>query len=175
MHYIRFLKAPRFSEGARGRPGSVSALITVTSDLGDSFFFRDVTLTVELAQEGGDPTSILASKEIQWKIGMRTLKVELRFIPPKKTFVSMAISGVTGGTPPADDVSQPVGCNLRIVSVYSSPFKLVDGEEAGRFVERRLIIGCNKILRIWEETGESIARHIWYIYRIPSSDRIKET
>ena len=35
------------------------------------------------------------------------------------------------------------------------------------FVERRLHLGLGRGLAVWEETGESIARHIWYLIHAP--------
>lgn len=95
---------------------------------------------------------------------MRALKIELNFVSLKTTLASTAflvVSGLKGATPPADDISQPTGHELEVISAYSPYFPLVHGGEAERFVQRRLSIGGGKILRIWEETGESIARHVW--------------
>lgn len=164
MHYIRLLKAPRYSSGAGNRSGSISALITITSDLGDNFFPKDVTITAELLQKDGTSEYRLASREYQWKLGMRSLKIELSLVSLRTTLAGAAflvVSGVRGATPPADDISQPTSHDLEIISAYSPSFTLILEKEAGRFVQRRLSIGQDKILRIWEETGESIARHVW--------------
>lgn len=167
MYYIRLLKAPRCSLGTGNRSGSVSALITITSDLGDNFFPQDVTITAGLLQKDGTSECRLASREYQWKLGMRALKIDLSFVSLKTTLgraAFLVVSGVKGATPPADDISQPTSHDLGFISVYSHSFTLIHGKEAERFVQRRLLIGQNKILKIWEETGESIARHVWYVY-----------
>lgn len=164
MHYIRLLKAPRYSSEAGNRSGSVSALITITSDLGDTFLPRDTTITAELFQKNGASESILVSREYQWRSGTRAIKIELSFVLLKTTLAGAAflvVSGMKGATPPADDISQPTHHKLEIISAYSPCFPLMHGKEAERFVQRRLSIGGGKILRIWEETGESIARHVW--------------
>lgn len=163
MHYIRLLKPPRFFAGAGNRPRSVSTLITVTSDLGDYFLLRDTTITAELLQEVGASECKLATMQYQWRTGMRDLKIEFRFTSSQAIpsgAVYLVVSGAVGGTP-ADDICQLTSSNLDVLSAYSPPFRLIDGEEAERFVQRRLSIGHDKTLRIWEETGESIARHIW--------------
>lgn len=166
MHYIRLLKPPQYSARPRNRAGSVSALITITSDLGDDFYFRDTVLTAEVLQESGDPRLVLASKEFYWKMGMRVLKIELNVAPSKHNFydsIILAISSTAGGTPVADDISHPRDGGLEVITAYSPPFHPIDGENAEKFVQRRIMIDPSKTLRIWEETGESIARHIWYI------------
>lgn len=50
-----------------------------------------------------------------------------------------------------------------VVSVWSAPFNLRDETSVSRTVERRFQIG-DRVHRILEETGESIARHVWYEY-----------
>lgn len=98
---------------------------------------------------------------------MRALKIDLSFVSLKTTLgraAFLVVSGVKGATPPADDISQPTSHDLGFISVYSHSFTLIHGKEAERLVQRRLLIGQNKILNIWEETGESIARHVWYVY-----------
>lgn len=164
MHYVRLLKAPRYSAGAGNCSGSVSTVITVTSDLGDCFFPRDATITAELVQENGVSGHILVSREYQWKVGMRALKIELSFVSLKTTLAGVAflvVSSVKGATPLADDISQSTSHDLEVISAYSPYFALTNGNEAERLVQRRFSIGRNEILRIWEETGESIARHVW--------------
>jgi hypothetical protein len=52
-----------------------------------------------------------------------------------------------------------------VVSAWSAPLDLSTGTGgAVKLVERRFgILGVGKQIRAWEETGESIARHLWYL------------
>lgn len=68
--------------------------------------------------------------------------------------------------PPADNLLEHrPGFGFGILSAWSAPFKIPEagaGTSAGALVERRLQMSKERTLRVWEETGESIARHIWY-------------
>ena len=48
-----------------------------------------------------------------------------------------------------------------VLSVWSAPLTANSADGDG-LVERRLDIGRGQPLRVWEETRDSIARHIWY-------------
>jgi len=164
MQYIRFLKNPRFVYSKDRRSGVVSALVTIASDLGDSFFFQDVALVVKLL-DGKSWTSLpLSVTRHAWKAGMRTLKIELDFvIEQKEMFHRTVVLSVSSEQTAADDLSQSGAVGPLVLSAYSSPFELSSSTEAEGYVERRLTIGQEKVLSVWEETGESIARHIWYV------------
>ncbi|PWW76217.1 hypothetical protein C7212DRAFT_280510 [Tuber magnatum] len=161
MQYIRFLKTPRFVYTNDRRSGTVFALVTIASDLGESFFLQDVALTIKLLN-GESWTSLpLSVTRYTWKAGMRTLKIELDLVKQKEMFHRTAVLSVSPEQTAADDLSQSGAAGPLVSSAYSSPFGLSGGIEAEGYVERRLIIGWKKALLVWEETGESIARHIW--------------
>ncbi|KAF2015687.1 hypothetical protein BU24DRAFT_461921 [Aaosphaeria arxii CBS 175.79] len=166
MRYLRFLKTPRIVNGPKSSEPEISFLITITSDLGDSFLPYDVTLFAELIPESGGP--IIASKKIVWGPGMRTLPISLPF---KKSKVNGAVI-VRVGTQPKisrDDFNSLLRRETRgIVSAFSAPIDPIKGtKEARKLVERRIGLGDSDTsegkseIRIWEETGESIARHLW--------------
>ncbi|KAG0638483.1 putative methyltransferase-domain-containing protein [Tuber brumale] len=162
MQYIRFLKTPRFVYTNDRCSGAALALVTITSDLGESFFFQDVALTAKLL-DGESWTSLpLSVARHTWKAGMRTLKIELDLVIKQKEMIHRtAVLSVSSEQTAADDLSQLEGADSLVLSAYSSPFGLVGGIEAEGYVERRLTIGRKMALPVWEETGESIARHIW--------------
>ncbi|CAZ86505.1 unnamed protein product [Tuber melanosporum] len=162
MQYIRFLKTPRFVYTNDGRSGTVLALVTITSDLGESFFLQDVALTAKLL-DGKSWTSLpLSVTRHTWKAGMRTLKIELDLvIKQKEIFHRAVVLSVSSEQSAADDLSQLEAAGSLVLSAYSSPFRPLGGIEAEGYVERRLTIGRKMALPVWEETGESIARHIW--------------
>jgi len=74
MHYIRFLKLPRLLPGT---PPTLTAKITVTTDLGESFLCVDIPLKAEVWLEEG--TAPLLEKDFQWKgsNGIRALSLDV--------------------------------------------------------------------------------------------------
>lgn len=164
MQYIRFFKSPRFTYARNGHPGKVWAIITITSDLGESFFARDVDLTARLLDDTASrrPLPIPASR-YRWRSHMTQLRIELDVtIQPEGALHRRVTLAVSSDQTAADNLSRPIGCNSEILSAYSSPFELTSGAVAESFVQRVLEIGCGEVLPIWEAMGESICRHIWY-------------
>ncbi|KAK8074342.1 hypothetical protein PG994_005241 [Apiospora phragmitis] len=103
MHYIRLLR-PVSVETTNRREDVLSVLLTITTDLGDSFFGPDeplalgVTLETTTGSGGGRrrrAPSLLAcpaddKSPLQWRAGMRALKARLRLrepLPDAKTTV----------------------------------------------------------------------------------------
>lgn len=156
MRYIRFLKVPK-TDG-----NTLSALVTVTSDLGEDFLLADVALTatVRSPEFNGD---IFLRKSLKWSAGMRALPVtfDLRHcdldwpivvhVGPKNHQVSDRFE------------SQNHSADLpSLISAWSSILDAPAGiMEAEKKVERRFTPLSNRTLSIWEETGDSIACHIW--------------
>lgn len=135
MYYIRLLRAPRIQES------KITAVVTITSDLGDAFFPRDVDIIARLHQG----TVTVASKRFPWKKGMRVIKIDL-------LACNQALLLEVTSTCAADDLVKAQGSILTAWSIV--------GESD--YVARRLQ-GPWGTIQIWEETGESIARHIWYV------------
>ncbi|KAF1971509.1 hypothetical protein BU23DRAFT_556027 [Bimuria novae-zelandiae CBS 107.79] len=180
MRYIRFLKTPRIVHDKK-RPGvHVSCLITITSDLGDSFLPYDLTLSAELIEyeqlagnpdteaEASDlkllhafPNNVITWKTIHWKAGLRSLAVT---IPLSRTYHQNGPLIVRIGTEPkspCDELDKLLQHDSRgVVSVWSAPFTLETNSPGLKTAERRFKIG-DSIHHILEETGESIARHLW--------------
>lgn len=186
MHYIRILKPPRFLPAS---PHSLTAKITITTDLGESFLSANIPIVAELLYENGVPVPGFGNgREYMWrgKDGMRSLEVGVplpvakgkrkiggdmvrMLIRPKDADVALHNFG---------EILHPKYCNeslrvskglvvaVRTMAIDISPE--VTGENATRLgmAERSFSIGVEeeymKSVNIWEETGESIARHIWY-------------
>lgn len=158
IHHIRFLKLPRVE---RTNPSylTVKALITITTDLGDSFFPSSISLSAGLWS--GD--RLLAdSAHFLWRNGMRSLWVELQFTtsPQIRWPLHMQISHARGGR----------GLNLlslehlpQIIDVCSHPIHPQIEHEGSKRVSRVFHLASGHLLRIHEDTGDSIARHIWYV------------
>ncbi|KZF24756.1 hypothetical protein L228DRAFT_103706 [Xylona heveae TC161] len=159
MHYIRFLKPPKLSF-ATGRKASISAVVTVTSDLGESFFAGELNL-VSSALSGD---KIIAQKDCNWNPGARALKIELdvghvKFSWPIRIHVGLDRERLV------DIFNEPEksssGNSLpTVISAWSSRLD-PQNPDAAKKVERRVHLLSGPVVGIWEETGESIARHIW--------------
>ncbi|KAL7276845.1 hypothetical protein RUND412_000133 [Rhizina undulata] len=172
MHYIRFLKTPRFAIAPNKRSGVISALVTITSDLGESFYFGEAGIVASLVSVtpgtlqstmGPDHKVTTPRRRFQWRPDMRALKIEIDVPLPKRTGGSVpatAVLEVKSEASSADDL-YALSHDNEIITAHSAPFQLINGAEADSYVERRLAISRDRTLRIWEETGESIARHIW--------------
>jgi hypothetical protein len=176
MHYIRFLKSPRLVPNS---PAVLSAKITVTTDLGESFLRANVALLVELESEDGKILHSPKPREFAWKgtEGMRSLDISLP-IPmskdkePAGEYVKMLVrpKNAKHAMVSFEDVLSATyvdgDCEGGIVAVRSMstdirPSPNRQKKAVGGMAERVFTHGDKKI-RIFEETGESIARHIWY-------------
>ncbi|OJD32778.1 uncharacterized protein BKCO1_3600061 [Diplodia corticola] len=156
MRYIRFLKVPK-TDG-----NTISALVTVTSDLGEDFLASDILLaaTIRSPEYNGD---IFLRKSLKWTAGMRALAVSfdvqhcdldwpvVMHIGPKSNQIS--------------DRFERQDNHPELPSLISAWSSILDApagiREAEKKVERRFTPLSNRTLSIWEETGDSIARHVW--------------
>ena len=159
-HYIRFLKPPRVERKSKSNGGaSVSALITITTDLGDSFLVENVELitTVCVENDSGKP-SLFRTKSL-WTETSREVKIGIDVGIPVTGRARARLSVRAAPSKEALDIID--GCE--VVSAWSPWFLWKDGGQAEKLVERQLSVKPHApALRIWEETGNSIARHIWY-------------
>jgi hypothetical protein len=153
VHYIRFLRTPQVE--CDKKSCNISAVIAVTTDLGDSFFAEDVELNVELTEANGLHGLIHGEKHV-WQGASRALKFVVR-CPAKYASRSVRMHVTTKATASA----MSVGSVPRILDVWSTTFPLTDKQRTEPVVERQLLLPNNTRLRMWEETGDSIARHIW--------------
>lgn len=152
VHYIRFLRTPQVTATNKKRV-DISGVIAVTTDLGDAYYSQSLELTARLYENhpGG---SDLQVQPMTWKEGSRALKFTVSYtgsISTKPVVLHVAaidrvhVSGVS-----------------TFVDVISEPFQLIHGQRTEPVVERKLSLPYNKsYIHIWEETGDSIARHIW--------------
>ncbi|PQE27252.1 upf0665 family c protein [Rutstroemia sp. NJR-2017a WRK4] len=172
MHYIRFLKTPRLSASSLS---SLNAKVTITTDLGESFLMTDIQLTAELEMNGN--TILGTSNEYTWKgsNGMRALEVQIPIptrrgakfdglvkmvVKPKdhayimNTFEDVLASGGEDGG--------------GVVTLRSMGFKLSLKESTAMSMAERVFVtqqpSSTTTIRIYEETGESIARHICRLF-----------
>ncbi|KIW03261.1 uncharacterized protein PV09_05481 [Verruconis gallopava] len=156
MRYIRFLKPPKV------HGSQIKTLITVTSDLGESFLPEAVQLSASLRSAVQHDTLYLR-KKLQWEASMRSIPLTFDFdksdiVWPVKIHVTTRDAELTDHFERGQN-----GLSLPpIISAWSDILDLQIGiNEAARMVERRFQPLSDRPLCIWEETGESIARHIW--------------
>jgi len=74
MFYIRFFKQPRILPKSQ-QEGTISALVTITSDLGESFLLQDSSIVARAWSIDG--TTIIARGKFLWTRGSRSLKIDI--------------------------------------------------------------------------------------------------
>ncbi|KAF9888734.1 hypothetical protein FE257_008309 [Aspergillus nanangensis] len=162
VYYLRFLKPPRIQHQ---KPGSVSitTLVCITTDLGDAFLAEDVDLLVTLALHTTE--KVLYQKPIKWTAGKREIPISLGPFSAQLSKQALVL-GVAACDPrrPRAPCPDPLlgesGIPL-VVSGWSAPFGGSEPLAAEKLIERRFGPSDRIDLRIWEETGNSLARHIW--------------
>ena len=161
VHYIRFLKPPFICQGKK-HCRQVKALVTITTDLGDTFFAEDQILKAEVRlPESLEP--IAYSCNYFWKPGDRVLwiEVDLPNGDHLKKPLEIRISPVRPRTSStADFLSLDKSCTT-IFSAWSNCVPVSEENPLRYRQERRLLLEPGNVLSIYEDCGESIARHIW--------------
>jgi hypothetical protein len=161
VHYIRFLKTPRIQSRSQG-VSTLTTLITITTDLGDSFLAEDVDLQASIAHS--DTHSLITGHQFSWKAGWRDFSLSIR-ISAKDAGKSM-ILGIGMRRLNLDYLQRgdtiTVNADLPVViSGWSAPFGGPHNITADPLIERRLEHHSGSTLSIWEETGNNIAQHVW--------------
>lgn len=149
VHYIRFLK----TAGIQQRTSSsvlVIALVTITTDLGDTFLPSNADLVACLVAVH-EPRNVLCRDKVKWRKGSRELLLEIP-ICISQNFPLLQLHVFH------DKASDSIPS---ILGALSAPFKPLAGNRAAALVARQLYLPGLPIPQIWEETGDSIARHIW--------------
>jgi hypothetical protein len=156
VHYIRFLKPPKIQITSTNHV-TVRSLITITNDLGDDFYQGDLALDAELFPSGQESTRPFVQKDLMWTSGMRTLWIIVERIPLNFQWpVQLHI------TPSKTLADTPLLRNFPdILTAWSENFGIGLNFEAGKRIERRLNLISDSMLSIFEDPGESIARHVW--------------
>lgn len=172
VYYIRFLKTPR---SQIVKPGLVliSALITITTDLGDAFLAEDVALQTRIlgssradanagTNENGD--ALLHEKSYTWEAGKRELPISIGPIRIGKVpHLVLAIGIQSLSTKLLDTNLKDSKKVPLVVSGWSAPFSASQELPAEKLIERRFVLQDDIHLKIWEETGNNLARHIWQV------------
>lgn len=160
IYYIRFLKPPKISTVDHAR-SVVKALITVTSDLGECIYPADLPLWVTLFSPGDDQPAILSTRDFFWKRGMRCLSIEIdqRQIPMATWAARMMVTAHRRAV--VDALSSETIPDF--VSAWSDSFGSDATQGNSQWVMRRFEPREGIALNIREDTGESIARHVWWV------------
>lgn len=161
VYYIRFLKPPKASQDST-LEASVRCLICITTDLGDEFYHAATRIAV--AWEDCHQCTRLVGYW-RWTSGMRALDIHFAI---KDSFPvwPIRIHLQAGEDPPTtgnDSSFSRYNWLPKILGAFSDSFGPSGSFQVPRRVERRL--GGERPdsaqLRVWEDTGESMARHIW--------------
>ena len=168
MHYIRLLRPPILDRNPPRR--SLNLLLTITTDLGDSFLSpqHPILLSVEACSgaENGFcslPDVIAPGRPLAWQSGMRVLKVNLALPPALDEDVVLLVR-------PSEEryIAQSTDSIMRdqeglIVPVYVE--LPIPGAKSAHVSSRRLTLSNTRPswnqIEVEEDIGESIARHVW--------------
>ncbi|KAK4616623.1 UPF0665 family protein [Fulvia fulva] len=154
MHYIRFLKTPKVH--VEKSPVLLKAVVTLTTDLGETFLPTDLHLVVTLRDAEEDGETYLR-KKIQWQAGARAANIALDVSRqdidwPACVHVEAKEARKT----------KPHSFLPPIVDVWSGTLDPTKGHfESGHRVERRFTSLAERSLSLLEDAGDSIARHLW--------------
>lgn len=151
-YYVRFLKSPRVHT-TNGKT-YIRALVTVTTDLGESFFAEKCQLNIAVLANDQKPLSPWSM--VQWQPSARIVWVESSPIPSTCLHhkVTLLVSSRQGTG--ADILGQD--CEVLSVRYELGPSS---NSEASSLVQRMFKTSSHQI-KIFEEMGDSIARHVWY-------------
>ncbi|OJD19944.1 hypothetical protein AJ78_00138 [Emergomyces pasteurianus Ep9510] len=157
-HYIRFLKTPNIVVSPHSQC-FVEALVTITTDLGDTFLAEDAELLSILQFTNTSQLTTSFDEIFTWKAGNRELKIV--FGPCQISAANQAARlSVRDANAGLVDRLEPSKAP-RIITAWSTEFGGIDQLQAEKLVERCFKLEIGSQLRAWEETGNSIARHIW--------------
>lgn len=137
--------------------GTVSfrAVLTITTDLGETFYpeATELVATIRSSDPDGD---IYLRRRLPWKPGLRN--IPLLFNISYQDVDWPAVMHVSVNAKPKSPGFLPP-----IVDVWSAPLNPTRGHlKSGTLVTRRFTsISSERDLVLFEETGDSIARHLW--------------
>ncbi|KFY87003.1 hypothetical protein V500_07247 [Pseudogymnoascus sp. VKM F-4518 (FW-2643)] len=172
MHYIRFLKPPQITRDAKVPDHHILyAKITVVNDLGESFLWCDIPIEATIRDSNG---VAVATQSLLWKCERRQLEVRLvmsakqarkeSYQPPYRLSVWPSTGDFTPYTL-AEVLSINRGQTNRpadgaVLRGLSASFR-AKAESIRPVIYRNFTLDGGITMSIDEDTGESIARHIW--------------
>ncbi|KAL8994053.1 MAG: hypothetical protein Q9169_005879 [Polycauliona sp. 2 TL-2023] len=156
VHYIRFLKPPRVMQPSAGATHSfVTALLTITTDLGDAFYPGDAFVHCAIFN-GNSMTPLGVAR---WAGGSRVVAVDvpvllsLLAIPFRFLFSHNASFAI--------DELLHIERLPNIIGAWTEEFSSLNDLDNADMTVRRLRMPGGRVLEVCEENGESMARHLW--------------
>lgn len=150
---VRFLKTPKVHV-ENGRV-LLKAVITVTTDIGETFFPEDLDL-IAAVRESGKDGEVYLRRKIQWRAGARSHHVTFdltRIDMEWPACVHVAVRATTAKAP---------GFLPPIADIWSGLLNAPKGHfDSGSRVERRYHSLSERTVSLLEDSGDSIARHLW--------------
>ncbi|KAJ8096837.1 putative methyltransferase-domain-containing protein [Lipomyces tetrasporus] len=175
-----------------GSTCTINSVVTLTTDLGEYFFYGNATLSVSLIASGqlSSKTTNVIHTKVQWKPGMRALPIELevsmkqldRIMKNRGVDVrfymrvGLNIDGESNDENEiyVDSYGDTLSTVLPVTSLgfwfsgaeewrprkYDIQWTIRYDNDNQRYVSRDIPIGVTS-LKLVEETGESVARHLW--------------
>lgn len=153
LYHVRFLKVPSARRGNKGY--NVKCVLSLTNDLGDEFFYGDCDIEIAVGQN--------RPGIVKWKPGMRSVSYEQE-IPMSKIKGPVVVRArVLENT--VKDHLQDVENHAEngFFPLSSEPLSIAKDMTIS---EKRAVREINYkkagiSLKMVEETGESIAKHLW--------------
>ena len=161
VYYVRLLKPPTISTTKGEAPKTVvKTLVTITTDLGDAFFPGSVQLMAvgSFERPGRSRRMYNPTQRSTWEPGMRALPIEISVSNDYAT--SLGHIRIYCSLEKQGDLLH-VANIPEIVGLSSEIYNGSSDQITARMVKRSFKLYPGGPLNIWEETGESIARHLW--------------
>ncbi|CAI7676929.1 unnamed protein product [Penicillium pancosmium] len=159
VYYVRYLKPPQWEKKKKGSGYEyyIKALITITNDLGDDFLAEDKELCFTWVRH--PQLQIKAQQLDDWESGSRQLPVIMG--PFTANMVGDGEACFKAQVLEIGEDRLKTDKAPLVVAGFSAPFS--KSKAAPKLVERQFYVGDERGTRfkIWEETGNSIARHLW--------------
>jgi hypothetical protein len=135
---------------------NLKAVITITTDLGETFY-PDATELVATLQSPAEDGDIYLRRRLPWKPGSRNIPLILNISYQDVEWPALIHVAVNSRSKPTSGFMHP------IIDIWSSPLNPTKGHfNSGTLVTRRFqSISSERDLVLYEETGDSIARHLW--------------
>ncbi|GAB1316086.1 Putative methyltransferase-domain-containing protein [Madurella fahalii] len=170
MHYIRLLRSPVVG---RGRVhASIKVVLTITTDLGDSFLSPREPLELSVIgayterRDGNDqliPIELAQGCALRWRAGMRVLKFDVPLPPQPVATIQIRPSNGALAALSTTDISRSK--HGLVIAAYANISRPSDAATAPvSFRSLRLPVSQDtaaQVMQVEEDIGESIARHIW--------------
>ena len=159
MWYIRFLSAPKVTSTSTSI--YLDIIITITTDLGDCFYPNNTTLCSTVRLEN-NTDKIVKNNSIDWRPGYRCAKSSFQ-ISANKVLEPFHINVTSESKNEVNDNLSPYEIRA-IHAISSATITMNDGMAIVENLARRTLhVSDSTEVTIWEDIGESIARHIWFV------------